>query len=93
MTDPPLYRQLDAQDFEMFQEAFNTGRPEIIVDILWERAQERARQKAARAAGTNVCFKCVNDYGPHPWHDNGTRGPGREAWERGGRFAPPERVD
>ena len=50
MTDPPLYLQLDAQDFEMFQEAFNTGRPEIIVDILWERAQERARQKAARAA-------------------------------------------
>ena len=41
------------QDFKTFQEAFNTGRPEIIVGILWERSQERARQKAARAAGTD----------------------------------------
>ena len=49
MTGPVAWRQ----DFKTFQEAFNTGQPEIIVDILWERAQERARQKAARAAGTD----------------------------------------
>ena len=41
------------QDFKTFREAFNTGRPEIIIDILWERAQKRARQKAARAASTD----------------------------------------
>ena len=53
MADPVLLDVAWRQDFTTFQEAFNAGRPEIIVDILWERSQERARQKAARAAGTD----------------------------------------